>query len=782
MIDTSKAPLSQNQVIVLIIAVTALLGGGYNTLSSSFALIATSAVMMVGRTHSILPRKFNILFIGIFILGLCAFIHLPDKFVPVWRKSLWIDLNIPVPSTISINPLLSLEGLIFLTWGLLWVYHCLNQPFSLAERYTSSRFFSNAFIVLGFICVLFHLLNLHPSLWQSQQAPGFFANRNQSSIFFAMGALLTMACAFEDYKADKFSACMLRACGTFFLLLVMVRIGSRGGPILFLIGCFAWFVWLSLISKNGKQFCTGAAIFFLILTTFFLLGGHTMERILGVGGARDGYSNNLRLFIYKDTIHLINDHPLFGVGLENYQFAFPLYEKETHIQAEVIHPESDWLWLAAEMGLPALIGTVALIYLTVMRVLPFKREKTYVVRLMAFIAFLVFLLHGFFDVSGHRIGTFLVAAFLLKLALPEDIERKGSTRYGIFSASLAGVVAIIALAWLLSGLFQIPIPTKHSLEQTRKTIIEDLDSKRYSNALEKCGQALKFAPTCWYLYFYQGIANMECSRDNEALESFRQARALAPQFSSIRLQEGKLWLRNRPETALAVWVEALRLSDKVTSDLNWMLSRSKNIDLVWNGLREFAKQTPSTFLTYLHVAKDEDFKSDYQWVVNGKLDLKKFTAVQTKEFINLVTDRANKGDTINFLESDPNLIKYSWRWLAQANADKGDYQKAFKIVRKEGFSPSTLGENSIKSLSELKYDFQMNPYDTRAGLILLDRQMKMHLSTEALETIEMIKKGPKISPTVYFFEADAHAVKEDWENAWKAWVHYESSLRSSLIK
>ena len=60
-----------------------------------------------------------------------------------------------------------------------------------------------------------------------------------------------------------------------------------------------------------------------------------------------------RVLIYQDTLSLIRDAPLTGVGLGLFRYVFPQYQIRSASTSRSIHPESDWLKLAAEAGWPA---------------------------------------------------------------------------------------------------------------------------------------------------------------------------------------------------------------------------------------------------------------------------------------------------------------------------------------------------------------------------------------------------------------------------------------------
>jgi len=66
-----------------------------------------------------------------------------------------------------------------------------------------------------------------------------------------------------------------------------------------------------------------------------------------------------RLVQYRQTLEMVADRPLLGVGPGNWQAIYPLYEHETEDAGwgpvGTVSPTSEWLGIASEMGLPALL-------------------------------------------------------------------------------------------------------------------------------------------------------------------------------------------------------------------------------------------------------------------------------------------------------------------------------------------------------------------------------------------------------------------------------------------
>jgi len=125
------------------------------------------------------------------------------------------------------------------------------------------------------------------------------------------------------------------------------------------------------------------------------------------------------------------------------------------------------------------------------------------------------------------------------------------------------------------------------------------------------------------------------------------------------------------------------------------------------------------------------------------------------------------------LMGNEKLLKAGWRWMAQNYADQKEFQKAYEMASRFGSQPLTQDMSTLKTGSELKLEFLMNPGDVTRGLTLLTKQLNTNQNDEAMETIQKMKSIPESPAYIFYQEADLWKEKQHWENAWKAWLAYE---------
>src|SRR5207302_6133197 len=130
--------------------------------------------------------------------------------------------------------------------------------------------------------------------------------------------------------------------------------------------------------------------------------------------------------IQSDAIGMALATPLPGSGLGNFRSVFALFHHAMGAaDYDIVHPESDWLWLLDEMGWIAPILAFAAAFLLFKRALPLgaDRENQHL-RAAACACGIMFILHGFIDVACHRFGSACVPICAFSFSVnPQEMLR-----------------------------------------------------------------------------------------------------------------------------------------------------------------------------------------------------------------------------------------------------------------------------------------------------------------------------------------------------------------------
>ena len=187
---------------------------------------------------------------------------------------------------------------------------------------------------------------------------GPFPNRNQTAALFAIGAVcatgLLLANGRRHWKKAVIAAFCLAV-----LAAAVTQAGSRAGVLTMAAGVVAISVWWAVRSRQLIPLSIGASILLLACSYLILNGGRLTERL------SDSFSGNMsegRIAIWKDTGKLIGDSPFLGTGLGNFEPAVAQARDASVSEYRIKHPESDWLWLIAEIGIPGGIAVAIYCY------------------------------------------------------------------------------------------------------------------------------------------------------------------------------------------------------------------------------------------------------------------------------------------------------------------------------------------------------------------------------------------------------------------------------------
>ena len=119
--------------------------------------------------------------------------------------------------------------------------------------------------------------------------------------------------------------------------------------------------------------------------------------ILSPGGGRG------RLTMWRHTLEMIADRPILGVGLDNWEFTYPPYDRgdKITVASEPVRPHNDFLWIASELGLVGLTIYLWLLVTAATVVLHLCRTGTVESRLVALASAV-----GLLALLGHSLFSF----------------------------------------------------------------------------------------------------------------------------------------------------------------------------------------------------------------------------------------------------------------------------------------------------------------------------------------------------------------------------------------
>jgi hypothetical protein len=753
------------------------LGGSTELWTQAVIILGTGVLFLLFPARRSLGPVMNVLFIAIGAVALIGF--LPAHWFPSseWRTAL-SNLGVHLPDTQSPQPWLTIEASCLLWLGLAWGYYLFAFEWTPGLREKAWDAFCFAVLGLAATLTFAFAVKKHVPFWPDAPEFGFFPNRNQTSNVLGLAGIIIYANAFQHLQDGRKSGWMWLA-SLALICWALILNYSRSGIILFFAGALAWHLWWLIAEKEAtrtKAIAWGPLA--ILLALLLLAGGDTLLRFRESPEIFSPGQNG-RWLIYRDALHLLQESPILGAGLGNFRSLFSAY-RQFYVQAsEAIHPESDWLWTAAEMGCLVPLLLLGAICVWFRRCFPFRPGTWRRMRVAAMICGIAFAVHGFFDVSGHRIGALWPALFLASTAIHPEIKFHRSRVIAIVFRLLGVFLIAVGIWWFASIAGAKVLPTTTTLSRSFQEIENASAKEDYQTMMGRASEALKIAPLNWELYFNRGFAEAALYRPrSEVTRDFAAARYLLPFWPDLYLKEGQVWLDvGEPDLAFDVWEEGMRrLADHAPNLYDQIFPLIKSNADLRERWRDLAHSNKNCVMSFLGNAEPTEFAIELQRLLAENPQLHSFTPAELKTLFHIWYERGDKLSLAETLQQHPEWQRIAWRELARVYADYQDYRQAYDTVARFCARPRFPETDSHDSIESLARRFRISGNIENDGLRLALAEANHGEVDDALALLKALSAMPGAPRSLHFLEGDIWARKNEWQKAWQTISQYESGL------
>ncbi|MDQ6860852.1 MAG: O-antigen ligase family protein, partial [Verrucomicrobiota bacterium] len=752
------------------------LGGATEKWAEGIVVALLGLLLILNPPRASLGAAFNGIVIAVVAIAALAFLPARWFHIPSWREALVNDFGVQLPPSLSPQPWLTATCLASLIAGVAWLYYASAQELDSRSLRRQMRIFAAGVTALAALSIALYFAKAALPFWHNQRGFGPFPNRNQTADLLGISAVVIIACGQDDLRHAK-KRWILWLAGLVLMFAALVLNFSRAGIAILVIGSALWVATLVLRSRSASAIALGLSGVLALLTLLLLFGGQTLERfhLHAAGDNSGGVTADFRWLIFRDTLALIRASPWCGIGLGNFQPVFAIFREASLGQSRALHPESDWLWVAAELGWPA----VALIFvaglLLARRVFPLSEGTNVRLRLGAFIAALLFAGHGLIDVSGHRVGSAYAGFFLLGLSLRRPAARARSASAGTGFRVVGLFLALIGCTWILSARGLIQVPGGISVDRERTLAVEANKQRNFAATIEHATRGLELAPLDWQLYFVRAIAKVGAMQaSEEALADFRRARFLEPGSFEVPYQEGLTWITREPMLTMTAWREALRRAGSKRPVLyDRMLSAASQMNPTVNRmLRDFGSAQPDLALITLARANAQTFSETVERLLARDPALEMLTAEQKSRLFALWSERGDLERLQSLVDQHPDLLPFAWRGVANLYALQARFDEAVALAQRFIARPRLPDVVTNETAEQLQQKIFSSANNYEAGLALYTKQMQSGNTDDALITLRRFTGQPNSPAYFHFLEAEAWSAKRDWVRAWDAWRAY----------
>ncbi len=776
---------SPSRLGILILTLLALAMGGATVLWEQALLALLGAILLLAApTCRSIGRWPNVLLPALLVLALAAFLPAAWAPAPLWRQHLTglaASVQTTLPGSRTPQPWLTIQACCLLFVGLVWAYYVLSQIWNEKMRLQAVRVLVLGVGLLAAVAVVAFCTGFHVPNWDQEENRGWFPNRNQTADVLAICGVINYALIYDCLRKGRLSGYLWAA--TIALIgAALVVSYSRSGIVMFFGGIILWHLWpVHRRRKNPytvKWLTLSLALVFTLLTLFFLFGGDTLARF--EGQPRDSvHDAHYRVAIQKDALRFSLQSPFLGVGLGNFEPLFASYRQESANANRAIHPESDWLWAACELGwLGPLIFLAGIIW-WLKRCLPFESKPGESLRRACTIAGILFVLHGLVDVSGHRVGSFWVGILVASLAIPDWKARPRTPGMPVLFRVLALAVLLVGGWWTASVTGVAVPPTTATLEQLSALRDQAIATNQLVPARDIATEALRISPLDWHVYYQRAYAETFLPGQlAQAGADFLMARNLQSKWVKPCFDEGATWLAaGQPDLCENAWAEALRRASPLEiNDLyKEMVVLARANDQVHAALMDLASGNIDFQLTFLGYTTPDEAKTIIGDILATDPELKTLDPVRRERLFAQWWEHGDKDDLMAHLTAHPDWLTTGWKYVAESYAAKKDFKDAWAVVAHYSPQPIVPTPPANLSVADLKHQFYELVDDLPSGIMLALAEIKAGQNDDALATVHALEKIKGCPKYIYYIEATLWAGKQQWDMAWTAWWNFQET-------
>jgi len=520
----------------------------------------------------------------------------------------------------------------------------------------------------------------------------------------------------------------------------------------------------SLLLKIGIPFVV------IFLSILILMGG-TLQRIMLL--FQDG---DFRLDIYRDTLRLIIDHPLTGVGLGNFEWVIGFYRHYALIAQRLLQPESDILWWVSELGLLVIPIGFFLGRALIQAFMPLKHDDGLSSRVIFVVAIGAFGVHSLIDVPMHFFGSLLPVLFLCGLASYPHAQ--AHILKPIYFRLMGSFLCIIGLVWLIASLWQKP---------WHRYIIEDKIEKNVELALQKnnpaelqhvLSEALAHDRFNWWLYFNRGQLSLWADRNPLAAEKdFLRSLFLEPVSATVPYYIGLNWLPYAPQKAYEAWLIALHHQ---SANLDWLFEDMRKSSLGYPSFQPYlallSEEKPTFRAQYLLHVSPEELSYLLPQELEKNPHLQSFEPKSRQRLFELWA-KASPQAYLDYASQTTAWVPTPWLCEAYAWAALSDWQKAVTLADQNTPSPVLPTPRANQTLSEALRSFKLNPKDIWIAQNLLSLQIQHQDWPGIQETLSILETQKPTPAYVYYWLAQSSQKGQDFKKAWDYWLLYWQEAR-----
>ena len=602
---------------------------------------------------------------------------------------------------------------------------------------------------------------------------GLLPNRNHTATLLVVGSVVSFGVMqWEVSNGHRIAAVVSALWGAPALAALLFFSTSRAGVIFLAAGFLLWGLGAIGSAVSRRASLMTATVLALFLAALFVFGGSTVRDRLAAlwqdvmatdSTAEEGRQVDFRQPVFRDTLSMIADAPLTGQGMGHFEFVFPHYRDASLRAVGVLHPESDWLMVAAESGVPAVVALLGLVVWYFCRCWRGRGEHGGALRWTVASAIGAALLHGIIDVPWHRpaLGWFLLVVALV--ALPSSGIALGWPRLWRVLQAALGLCVFCAGVYLARAANAGYPPVPYRWGAYGKELKALSAARKHEDGELLAAKAIRDFPLHYQAYYWRaGFLRTFEGTHAEIRNDVASGRFAEPVLPVVAAEQAQIWADIDPEQEADSRVEAIRragLIDRrlgttgaIVAELERGMRAAHERPAVQSALRERLAGNPLLEAQWVCLAKAEladEFLDGLP--TGGALWLDSLPQELRGQVLSRWLTLPSAAGALAYMEARnaPAQGAY-WRQLANYYAKAGDKARAVGMVAQAEGVPLD------GSLPVGEFSRQLTALQDQGNEVAVRRLLK-----EAAE-------AEKADPDQLRVALASYAASGDWEMAWKA--------------
>jgi tetratricopeptide (TPR) repeat protein len=715
------------------------------------------------------------------VLGLlaCLLLAFVPQFywpTPDWRVDAIESVGLELPSSLSVQPWISFEAWLMAVAGFAWLYAALQWKVNLPGRRWLFFWLSILLSVIAGIVVCGNLVGARYPGAEEAGVFSFFPSPHQTANFLLLGGIATFGYAMEGVRTSD-PLPLVGVPASALCLGGLFLIGSPVVALLYFAGSGLWLLVSLRIRSWPRPFKIGLPLAIITCSLILVSNDRAMDLMSSFATSDSQINQGEHLKVFQDTTKLVLDAPLSGFGLGSFSAVFPQYREASTSYLPVLHPQSDFLWLASEGGLLAVGFLIVFLIGYALRCRGITEGGSGNYRLFALVAVIIFLLHGLVDVSGHRPGTVYFAILFVAFALPSRDHPKISLPTAFWR--IPGVTLItFGLMWLGAGAFNLPWHSSVRAAHYQEEILSHVSALDHAAANSAVNGWLALFPLDWRGYFQRAELILSNTEDQEAATAdFTRARFVEPILGDVSYEEGIVWLPINATRAISAWRETfLREMEDMDSVFDRMLEQAVSQEMR-EKMARLSEINPHFRARFLSCLKGEALISEISHELSEDPFLSDFDRGQRSRIVENWIKNGDLSSANVFLSEYGESLNNTW-WLRSSLLQKqANFQEAIDLIRKNINSPKLpeIQKNEAAFIRLLR-EHAAAPNDAEKGIALIYIFVAQGDYGKALPIIDRLLEGDTPTLNLHYWRGECLYRLKEYAESCVAFGDYLEAL------